>query len=73
MVPRIRARVLDHLGRAQEAGAAGELCAAGDALPFDAVRRPGRATPTWEESTLLRSGVWIRRSADGGFKLAGPA
>lgn len=72
-VPHVRVRVLDRNGRHQEVGREGELCAAGDALPFDAVRRPGRAAPAWEESALLRSRVPVRRSADGGFELAGPA
>ncbi|MDX2576992.1 AMP-binding protein [Streptomyces scabiei] len=72
-VPHVRARVLDRNGRAQEVGHEGELCGAGDALPFDAVRRPGIAAPAWEETALLRSRVSVRRSADGGFRLAGPA
>ncbi|XUZ27394.1 AMP-binding protein [Streptomyces sp. RMIT01] len=72
-VPHVRARVLDRNGRHQEVGREGELCAAGDALPFDAVRRPGRAAPAWEETALLRSRVSVRRSADGGFELAGPS
>jgi non-ribosomal peptide synthetase component F len=71
-VPHIRVHVMDDRGRPLALGQAGELCAAGRALPFGAVRRPGRATQTWEDAPLLRSGVSARRLADGGLELADP-
>lgn len=71
-VPEVRVRVLDRRGRALPAGQEGELCAAGAALPFETIHRPGRTVPPWADAPLLRSGLPGRRTADGALELAGP-
>ncbi|WP_314219512.1 AMP-binding protein [Streptomyces zaehneri] len=71
-VPQVQVRVVDGRGRLLAAEQAGELCAAGPALPFGIVHRPGRSVPAWEEAPLLRSGVSGRRLAKGRLELAEP-
>jgi non-ribosomal peptide synthetase component F len=71
-VSQVQVRVVDGRGRSLAAEQAGELCAAGPALPFGTVRRPGHAMPAWEEAPLLRSGMSGRRLADGSLELVEP-
>jgi non-ribosomal peptide synthetase component F len=71
-VPQVQVSVVDNRGRPLADGQTGELCAAGRALPFDTVRRPGRALPAWEEAPLLRSGMSGRRLPGGGLELVEP-
>ncbi|MFJ9818071.1 AMP-binding protein [Streptomyces sp. NPDC101151] len=71
-VPEVRVHVVDGRGRPLAAGQEGELCAAGPALPFGTIRRPGRTAAAWEDAPLLRSGVPGRRLADGGLELTEP-
>ncbi|MDX3803415.1 AMP-binding protein [Streptomyces sp. AK04-3B] len=71
-LPQVQVSVVDGRGRPLADGQTGELCAAGRALPFDTVRRPGRAQPAWEEAPLLRSGISGRRLPGGELELAEP-
>ncbi|MFF1309150.1 AMP-binding protein [Streptomyces sp. NPDC058307] len=71
-VPQVQVSVVDDRGRPLADGQTGELCAAGRALPFDTVRRPGRALPAWEETPLLRSGMSGRSLPGGGLELVEP-
>ncbi|MFI1508762.1 AMP-binding protein [Streptomyces sp. NPDC020597] len=71
-LPQVQVSVVDGRGRPLADGQTGELCAAGRALPFDTVRRPGRALPAWEDAPLLRSGMSGRRLPGGAFELVDP-
>ncbi|MCX5265548.1 AMP-binding protein [Streptomyces sp. NBC_00199] len=71
-LPQVQVSVVDGRGRPLADGQTGELCAAGRALPFDTVRRPGRALPAWEEAPLLRSGMSGRRLPGGELELVEP-
>ncbi|WP_316771268.1 AMP-binding protein [Streptomyces sasae] len=71
-VPQVQVSVVDDRGRTLADGQTGELCAAGRALPFDTVRRPGRALSAWEVAPLLRSGMSGRRLPGGGLELVEP-
>lgn len=71
-LPDVRVRVVDGQGRVLPAGQAGELCAAGAALPFETIHRPGRPGTSWAHTALLRSGMSGRRTAGGALELVGP-
>lgn len=68
-VSQVQVRVVDDRGEPRTAEQLGELCATGPAVPFGTVSLLGHTTPAWEEDSLLRSGLSVRRCPDGTLEL----
>ncbi|MCX4904246.1 AMP-binding protein [Streptomyces sp. NBC_00878] len=67
--PNVRVRVLDEAGRSLPPGLVGEICAEGDALPYELLVRDGVVVRTFTDH-LLRSGRLGQLRRDGSLEPA---